>query len=149
MWFFATRRGEGGAILPVFSPVCRQPAPGGAPLWMKMAAGVTLERMRRAHKADTIYLRFSWQGIRPKPSVRTGPKIGPNPCVTGFARLAARLRRLEEREPGPRGVGLDPPVEAGAAAGVTGAAVAADLDEGEKGVLVAVDPHLDEPLDLP
>src|SRR5690349_17648047 len=46
-------------------------------------------------------------------------------------------------------VALDPAVEAGGTAGVAAAAIAADLDAQQKRVLVAVDPDLDDALDLP
>src|SRR5438270_7406628 len=45
--------------------------------------------------------------------------------------------------------GRDPPVEARAPAGVAAAAVAADPDLQEDGVLVAVDAYLDDALNLP
>ena len=45
-------------------------------------------------------------------------------------------------------VPLDPAIEARPPAGMTGAAVAGDGDERQKGVLVAVDPHFDQGLGL-
>jgi hypothetical protein len=46
------------------------------------------------------------------------------------------------------GARFEPAVKARAAPGVAGAAVAADFHEREKGVLIAVNSHLDEPLGL-
>src|SRR3954451_25255306 len=45
--------------------------------------------------------------------------------------------------------GLDLPVEAGAAARVAAAAVARDLDFEDEGILIAIDPHFQDGLDLP
>ena len=61
---------------------------------------------------------------------------------------AGWIIRFDKGETRSCGAGLDSAIEARATAGVAGAAVAADLDEGEKGVLIAVDPQLDEPLGL-
>ena len=58
------------------------------------------------------------------------------------SRRPSRPRRARARA---RAVGLDPAIEARTAAGVAGPAVAADLDQRQQRVLVAIDPQLDEP----
>jgi hypothetical protein len=57
-------------------------------------------------------------------------------------------RRFDEREPSRLSVSLNPAVEAGSPTGMASAAVAADGDESQKGVLVAIDAHFDQRLGL-
>ena len=46
------------------------------------------------------------------------------------------------------GSDLEPTIEARSPSGVARASIAADLDKSEEGVLIAIDPHFNEPLTL-
>ena len=135
-----------------------RPAPGRAAAERQadaQAAARRAARARPARRARRRRMRTPSRGRRGGGRTRSMRAQGAPIRRAGRDRTHRAGRALGPRHAGAAGrpgrspTVIDAAVEAGAPAGVAAAAVAADLDADQQGVLVAIDPHLDDALDLP